>query len=82
MTDAPHDPEEPVHLTIDPERKKLYGDMASGTGIFIRARFDGRWGNHDIAHLDKISLIAWLRSRGGDNPWAESVVCILLGHKG
>ncbi len=56
-------------------------DYANATGIYVRALgLDSRWGSHDIAELDAPSLLAWLRSRGGSNPWAENVVGILLGH--
>jgi len=52
------------------------------TGIYVRARgSDGSWGSFDIAHLEKDSLQRWLRSRGGNNPWAESVVYTLLGYE-
>lgn len=62
-------------LQVDPERLD-----APETGIPIRARTPGGFDTHDIAHLDRASLLAWLRSRGGDNPFAEDVVGILLGH--
>lgn len=52
------------------------------TGIFVRAQRSGHWGSYDIFVLTKDSLMTWLRSRGGDNPWAESTVAILLGHEG
>jgi hypothetical protein len=65
-----------LELTADPSRVEEYG----GTGILVRAKLGGVVGNYDIAELDKASLLAWLRSRGGDNPWAEDVVGILLGH--
>jgi len=56
-------------------------DYESGAGLYIRAEFpDGKWGAADIAQLTKGSLLSWLKSRGGDNPWAEDVVGILLGH--
>ena len=52
------------------------------TGIYVRARdAEGKYGNFDIAHLALPSLMTWLRSRGGANPWAESVVATLLGHE-
>lgn len=61
---------------VDPQREEdIYG-----TGIYVRAKREGEWVNADIAHLDKDSLTAFLRSRGGENEWAESVVYILLGH--
>ena len=50
------------------------------TGIFIRARDGDKWVSADLAELDKGSVLAWLRSRGGDNPWAENCVGMLLGH--
>ena len=51
------------------------------SGVPVRAiGLDGKWGSHDIAHLDRNSLHKWLRSRGGKNLWAENVVFILLNH--
>jgi hypothetical protein len=51
------------------------------TGIFVRAEFpDGSWDSVDIFWLTKESLTEWLKSRGGDNLWAEQVVYILLEH--
>ena len=51
------------------------------SGVPVRAIGpDGKWGSHDIAHLDRDSLHQWLRSRGGKNLWAENVVFILLNH--
>lgn len=62
-------------LNVDPARAQI-----PETGIYVRAKKDDRWGSHDIAHLDRKSLYEWLRSRGGDNLWAENTVLILLGH--
>ena len=64
-------------LKADPARM----DMDDSTGIFVRALVDGIPQSVDIACLDKESLHDWLRSRGGNNPWAESVVFKLLGHE-
>ena len=64
-------------LKADPARMHL----DDKTGIFVRALVDGRPQSIDIACLDRESLHNWLRSRGGDNPWAESVVLQLLGHQ-
>lgn len=64
-----------MNLKVDPERKQEFE-----TGIFVRAQDDGAWVNTDISTLDKPSLLEWLRSRGGDNKWAENTVGILLGH--
>lgn len=63
-------------LTVDP-----YRTGAPETGVYVRARSEGKMGSHDIAHLDANSLLAWLRSRGGENAWAENTVGILLGHE-
>jgi hypothetical protein len=64
-------------LVADPARTHLHGT----TGIYVSAQStNGVWTNLDIAELDKDSLQQWLRSRGGVNTWAESVVYHLLGH--
>lgn len=68
-----------MELWADPTRAHLAGH----TGIYVRARrvtAEG-WHNVDIAELSAESLTVFLRSRGGDNPWAESVVRMLLGHE-
>jgi hypothetical protein len=52
------------------------------TGIFIRTQHDnGKWENIDIAdpRVSRQTLLAWLRSRGGQNRYAENVVGVLLG---
>jgi len=52
------------------------------TGIYVRAQNEaGTFSAFDIVRLDRVSLLAWLRSRGGENIWAENVVLQLLGHK-
>lgn len=69
-----------MEFTIDSERyenKETWGS----TGIFVRAQHTtGKWESVDIVLLSKDSLLAWLKSRGGDNPYAEDVVGILFGH--
>jgi hypothetical protein len=64
-----------MELKVDHDRE---GELC--TGIYVRALVDGKWTNADIGELDRESLLFWLRSRGGVNIWAESVVCQLLGH--
>jgi len=60
---------------IDPDRISLLE-----TGIPVRALdVNGSWGAIDIAHLDRVSLDAWLRSRDSID-WPVNVVMILLGH--
>lgn len=61
--------------------------MRNVTGVLVRAQLPdddpdhpSKWVNADIAQLDAASLASWLRSRGGENEWAESVVALLLGH--
>ncbi len=67
-----------TELKVDPKRlKQLTGES---TRMRARAKHDGCWGSYDIVALDKPSLLAWLKSQGGDNPWAEDAVGILLGH--
>jgi len=66
---------EDAALVIDEQRL----DMGS-TEIYIRVKHDGSWGTFDIYELEKESLLLWLQSRGGNNPWAEDTVGILLGH--
>ena len=66
-----------MELKIDDSRRDLHGS----TEIYVRAQnAKGRYENADIAELNKESLQEWLRSRGGDNPWAENCVALLLGH--
>ena len=68
-----------MELKISTER---WGDDKwEGTGIYIRALTpNGKWESVDIAYLDAESMRLWLRSRGGENEWAENVVGILLGY--
>ena len=67
-----------MELKVDPNRMN---GATGGTGIFIRASLNGKFDTYDIDQLDSESLLTWLRSRGGNNPWAENVVGILLGHE-
>ena len=65
-----------MSLKIDMNRREI-----GNTSIFVRAKMPGgEWESCDIAELEKESLLEWLRSRGGDNKWAEDVVGILRGH--
>ncbi len=68
---------EPGELHVDAERRRI----VPATGIQVRARVGQQWYNTDIAHLDRLSLLTWLRSRGGQNHWAEQTVLALLGHE-
>ena len=68
-------------LMVDQNRfASMHNEDCPDTGIYVRAKRGQKWGNYDIVMLTKDSLQAWLRSRGGQNEWAESVVFILLGH--
>lgn len=64
-------------LRVDDEREH---EQRGATNIFVRAKFEDAWGSYDIAELDRLSLLRWLRSRGGENLWAENTVISLLGH--
>jgi hypothetical protein len=67
-------------LHIDPQRAEMT-DNFPRTGIFVRAKDQsGKHQSVDIALLNKASLLALLRSRGGQNEWAENTVGLLLGH--
>lgn len=70
-----------MELLIDESRfEQSYIDNLS-TGIYVRAKHEsGKWESVDILCLTKESLLDWLRSRGGNNSWAEDVVGILLGY--
>ena len=75
----------PMELTVDTERYEdsiewAGTDVLIETSVFVRAKTPDGWDSVDIATLDKSSLLSWLRSRGGDNRWAEDLVGILLGH--
>ena len=68
----------PVELRVDPKRKD---NWAGKTAILVRAKLpDGSFGPVDIAELDRDSLHAWLRSRGGKNLWAENLILAMLDH--
>jgi hypothetical protein len=71
-------------LHIDPERAVMAENLAENfprTGIFVRAKDqNGKYQSVDVALLKKASLLALLRSRGGQNEWAENTVGLLLGH--
>jgi len=73
-------------MNVDPKRWQMVIDnpeIRDGyeTGIVVRAKLpNGKIDSVDIAFLDKDSLLKWLRSRGGQNEFAEEVVLVLLGH--
>lgn len=67
-----------LELRVDPDRVDAYEGY---TGIFVRALgTDDKWGNADIAQLDRKSLIEWLRKEGEKDTLAEKIVLVLLGH--
>lgn len=71
-----HSAEKDAPFRVAPERRNFTG----GTGFSVRALDGDRWTSADIGQLDTESLYRFLRSRGGDNPWAESIVLGILGH--
>lgn len=72
---------DPLPLKQDPDRAR-YPDRFRPTGYPVRALIsDGTrevWGNVDIMHLTRDSLLQWLRSRPN---LAENVVLSLLRHE-
>src|SRR5258707_927932 len=66
-------------LTVAPERWDVRDKLDGHTSIYVRAQVppDNRWESVDIILLDLPSLMAWLRSRGGDNRWAENTVALI-----
>jgi hypothetical protein len=70
-----------MELTFDKDRWEAGEEVYLPTGIYIRAKTpNGKYDTGDISMLDKDSLLVWLKSRGGDNVYAENCVGILLGH--
>lgn len=70
-------------VVIDPESASDPFDyIPAPTGIYIRTEDPNtsRVKTGDIYYLTSDSLLSWLKSRGGDNQWAEDVVGILMGH--
>jgi len=66
-----------VDLTVD--RKRLHASSTRlKTGIRVHAKCGERVGAFCIEVLDRDSLSRWLRSDGGKNDLAESVVLALL----
>jgi hypothetical protein len=70
------DTENGTPFRVDPARR----DRHNSTGFYVRAKDGDNWASANIAELDADSLYRFLRSRGGDNRWAESVVFGLLDH--
>jgi hypothetical protein len=68
-----------MELKVDPKRRD-YQFTALSTDILVRAKDDDKWVNADICTLDLVSLKTWLRSRGGENSWAETCVAMILEH--
>lgn len=68
--------------TMPELRADPYREGAPETGIAVRCLTDGgAYKQRDIAHLDAASLLIWLRSRGGCNPWAENTIGLLLHYE-
>lgn len=67
-----------MNLKIDSDRVKM---QMPKLGINVRAQNDsGSWETADITVLTAESLLEWLKSKGGDNPFAENLVGIIFGH--
>jgi hypothetical protein len=72
-----------VELRVDREREaRAAAGKLPKTNVYVAARrWDGEFVKADIIELDKASLLHWLRSRGGENVFAENLVLLLLGHE-
>jgi len=67
------------NLQVDPDR--LRPSYVDATSIYVRAQYEGKWGSHDIAVLDAVSLLRWIRSKRSDNNhFAEDIIGVILGH--
>lgn len=67
----------PLNLTVDRTRLRL--SPGDGTGIFFRAKLDGKLGCYDLSELDMesvIRLLVYYRN----TTFAENVIGIMLGH--
>lgn len=69
-----------MKLIVD-MRRSMLADDAAATGIKVPAFMGRTEGQHDIVTLERASLVTFLRSRGGDNPFAEDMFCLVLGHE-
>ena len=71
------EPVAPLVLKVDNKRWD-----AHRVGFPVRAidELGMIWDPVDAGVLDRESMLAWLRSRDGANPWMESVVLRLLGY--
>lgn len=56
-------------LTVDKTRR----DQTGKTGIWVRARQNGRWCQADVAELDDDSLAKWIKA----NPECRHVAALL-----
>lgn len=69
--------EKKIELKTDPQREL---NNADATGIYIRAKgTGGRWSSFDIAQLDRVSVLEWLRSHRIE--YVHNVVLALLNHR-
>jgi hypothetical protein len=64
-------------LDLTADLNRVNGPQA---GILVRAKCNDQVGTYDIATLDRVSLIRWLRHEGGKNELAENILLALLGH--
>lgn len=68
-----------MEYKVDP--KRLTAIPHTKTGIYIRSTLEGKWGAHDLMHLDRDSVLEWLRDAAHtESSRAEETVLVLLGH--
>jgi hypothetical protein len=65
-----------MSLKVDPNR---VGKVESG--ILVQASTDYEMGRYDCMDLDAQSFFEWMRSRGGENEWAENILLTIAGYR-
>lgn len=61
---------------VDPQRVER-----DGTGVYVRALFEGAYGSYDLVTLKRESLLRWLREAADPMMRAEAVILSLLEHE-
>jgi hypothetical protein len=75
---------QPIEYKADMER--VNNPEVPVTGIPVRAKINNSYEPVDIAHLDRESLLDWLRSRDdmgleAGAKWRENIILLCFGHE-
>jgi hypothetical protein len=65
-----------MNLQSDPKREKY---PETGIPIFALRTTTNQWDNVDLNHLDRASLLEWMRDRSPR--YLKAIVCALLRHE-